>query len=396
MARTSNAAPALTAPLRTGSPAARSASSGSPVRADSSRTAGPRSTRPSTGSTSPGADDHQVPDDDLVDRGPPTPRHPRAVALYAAPARATRAGPGSPVAALPTPEPARSPASPRSARRPGTRPPPRCPANASTAIRSTPSVRRTSASTTHPTAGTTATTVPAAQNSSADRAAPTAHATPPAASRPTVTSSNPRSNHRCATGNRRERARPETTPTPPSRRTPSGHTSRSADASPPSSSQRRDRPADHRHKGLEHPVVRPRQGRPRSPRGPGTRRSAHSTTHRRAVSGRGFPGSRAVAASPRAATPPSAGPGATPSCNPVDPVELLAMVGDGAADRLGLKTSFNKTGAGSRGELVATLFADHGPARHTPGSRRSRIHRPTMSDLRSPAARPGTVERDEA
>ena len=58
---------ALTTPLRTGSPTARSTCSGSPVRTDSSSTATAASTRPSTGATSPGPA-AGGPDHDLAQR----------------------------------------------------------------------------------------------------------------------------------------------------------------------------------------------------------------------------------------------------------------------------------------------------------------------------------------
>src|SRR5690606_14678501 len=53
VARRSNAPPALTTPEGTPSPAGRVTGAASPVSADSSRTAASRSTRPSTGTTSP-------------------------------------------------------------------------------------------------------------------------------------------------------------------------------------------------------------------------------------------------------------------------------------------------------------------------------------------------------
>ena len=69
------------------------------------------------------------------------------------------------------------------------------PTSDSTAIRSTPNRPRRSAASTHTTAGTTATTVPAIQQPSATRGAPASQAIPPAANATTVTPARTSSTH---------------------------------------------------------------------------------------------------------------------------------------------------------------------------------------------------------
>ena len=184
-------------PLRTDSPTARSTSSGSPVSADSSSTAGPAATSPSTGSTSPGPTTTRSPTATSSTATSETRSPTRLRAVRGARssnarrsrvarrcAAASNARPVANITAINAPARYSRTAS--------------VPSRARTAIRSTPRVRRSTAATTQPTAGTTATTVAAAHTASAHPLDPATHATPPATSKATVVTSSAGSNHRRA------------------------------------------------------------------------------------------------------------------------------------------------------------------------------------------------------
>ena len=192
----SNALPALTTPLRTGSPTPRSTCSGSPVRTDSSSTAAASAMRPSTGTTSPGP---------TTSRSSTTTSS-SAITLTADPTR-RRANRGACSSSALKSWDARRSAVASSARPPASitainaparySPTSSVPISDNTAIRSTPTRPRRRAASTHTTAGATATTVPAIQQPSATRCQPASHAIPPAASAPTVTATRTGSTNRC-------------------------------------------------------------------------------------------------------------------------------------------------------------------------------------------------------
>ena len=166
LARNSNALPALTTPLRTGSPEPRSTCSGSPVSTDSSSTATVSTMRPSTGTTSPGP----------TTRRSSTATSVSGITVTSEPIR-LRANRGACSSSARKSCDARRSAAASSARPPASitainaparySPTSSVPTSDSTAIRSTPARPRRSAASTHSTAGTSATEVPAIQHASA-------------------------------------------------------------------------------------------------------------------------------------------------------------------------------------------------------------------------------------
>ena len=188
VARISNAVAALTTPLRTGSPTARSTCSGSPVRTDSSSTATAPSIRPSTGTTSPGP---------TTSRSPTT-TSPNGITLTWSPTR-RRAKRGARSSSARKSCEARRCAAASNARpvdsitainAPATYSPTNSvPTNDNTASRSTPARPWRNDTTTHTSAGTTAISVPATQHPSATARHPMSHAIPPSTSAATVTTS---------------------------------------------------------------------------------------------------------------------------------------------------------------------------------------------------------------
>lgn len=158
---------------------------------DSSRTASVLSTRPSTGTTSPGPTTRASPA--VISLRGTSPRRRRCDGgPSAARVRAGRAGRGRRV--VERPSRVRPVASMSAIRTPARySPTARVPPSASTAIRSTPACPRRSATSTQPTAGMTAATVPSPQKSSAMPSASRKWATPPPVRAAVVTARSPRS-----------------------------------------------------------------------------------------------------------------------------------------------------------------------------------------------------------
>lgn len=196
-AASSKAPLALTVPLRTASFIPYSTSTGSPVSADSSNTALPAVTRPSTGTTSPEPTMSTSPattdSNGTCSTSSPTRR--RAVrGARSSSVRRSREARRSAAASSVRPVASIKAISDPARYSPTTS----VPTRASVAITSTPARPRRNAAMTHPTDGGIAATVPAAQNASARSRAPKPHATPPASRPMALNASNPGSSHLAA------------------------------------------------------------------------------------------------------------------------------------------------------------------------------------------------------